>query len=58
MVACSADITKDELKVVTFDTSLDCHDCETKMFNVLPKEVGVVDLEVLLEEKILGFCLF
>jgi copper chaperone CopZ len=50
--ACSADVTKDEIKVVTFDTSLTCADCETKMFEALPKEAGVLDLEVSLEEKI------
>ena len=52
LVACSANVASEEIKVVTFDTSLKCADCETKMFDALPKEAGVVDLEVSFEKKI------
>jgi copper chaperone CopZ len=52
LAACSADLTKNEIKTVTFDTSLKCADCETKMFDTLPKEAGVLDLEVSFEKKI------
>ena len=38
--------------MVTFDTSLKCEDCVDKMFDNLPKEKGIVDLEVSLEQKI------
>lgn len=51
-VACSANVASEEIKVVTFDTSLKCADCETKMFDALPKEAGVIDLEVSVEKKL------
>lgn len=50
--ACSTNVASEEIKVVTFDTSLKCVDCETKMFDALPKETGVIDLEVSFEQKI------
>ena len=50
-VACSADISSEGTKVVTFDTSLKCIDCEAKLFDALPKEAGVLDLEVSFEQK-------
>lgn len=50
--ACSANVSSEKIKVVTFDTSLKCVDCETKMFDALPKETGVIDLEVSFEQKI------
>lgn len=52
LAACSADVASEEIKVVTFDTSLKCLDCETKMFDTLPKEAGVIDLEVSYEKKL------
>lgn len=52
LAACSADVASEEIKVVTFDTSLKCLDCETKMFDALPKESGVIDLEVSFEKKL------
>lgn len=52
LIACSADITSDNIQSVTFDTSLKCEDCVTKMFDNLPHEKGVVDLEVSYEEKL------
>ena len=49
--ACSSKIDNNNLKIVTFDTSLKCADCVDKMFNNLPKEEGVIDLEVSYDEK-------
>ncbi len=50
--ACSANLTSNDIQSVTFDTSLKCEDCVTKMFDNLPHEKGVIDLEVSYEEKL------
>lgn len=50
--ACSANLSSEDIQSVTFDTSLKCEDCETKMFETLPKENGVIDLEVSFEQKL------
>jgi periplasmic mercuric ion binding protein len=52
LASCSANLTTDNLKIVTFDTSIHCEDCVNKVFNNLPKETGVVDLKVELENKL------
>ena len=50
ITACSA-TPEANYKIVSFDTSLTCDHCKTTMFNNLPKEKGVVDLKVSVEEK-------
>ena len=52
LAACSATSVEDNYKIVSFDTSLTCENCKTKMFDNLPKEEGVVDLKVSVEEKV------
>lgn len=52
LAACSAASVEDNYQIVSFDTSLDCAACKTKMFDNLPKEEGVVDLKVSVEEKV------
>lgn len=52
LAACSAASVEDNYKIVSFDTSLTCENCKTKMFDNLPKEEGVVDLKVSVEEKV------
>ncbi|RLD64209.1 MAG: MerP protein [Bacteroidetes bacterium] len=52
LTACSATSVEDNYKIVSFDTSLTCENCKTKMFDNLPKEEGVVDLKVSVEEKV------
>lgn len=49
--ACSSQIDSNNLQVVTFDTSIHCDNCVNTMFDNLPKEQGVVDLEIELNEK-------
>jgi copper chaperone CopZ len=49
--ACSSQIDSNNLQVVTFDTSIHCENCVNTMFNNLPKEQGVLDLKVELNEK-------
>ncbi|MEN8191759.1 MAG: heavy metal-associated domain-containing protein [Bacteroidota bacterium] len=51
LAACSAATVEEDYKIVSFDTSLDCNNCKVKMFDNLPKEEGVVDLKVSVEEK-------
>lgn len=51
VTACSSVETTEKIQVVTFDTSIHCKDCVNTMFDNLPKEDGVVDLEVTLDEK-------
>ncbi|MBK7105632.1 MAG: heavy-metal-associated domain-containing protein [Ignavibacteriae bacterium] len=50
--ACSANLDPNNLKVVTFDTSIHCENCVNTMLDNLPKEAGVVDLKVELNEKL------
>jgi len=52
LAACSATSVEDNYKIVSFDTSLTCENCKTTMFDNLPKEEGVVDLKVSVEEKV------
>jgi len=52
LVACSATSVEDNYKIVSFDTSLTCAHCKTVMFDNLPKEDGVIDLKVSVEEKV------
>ena len=52
LAACSATSIEDNYKIVSFDTSLTCDHCKTVMFDSLPKEEGVVDLKVSVEEKV------
>ena len=52
LTACSATSVEDNYKIVSFDTALTCENCKTKMFDNLPKEEGVVDLKVSVEEKV------
>ena len=52
IAACSATSVEDNYKIVLFDTSLTCDHCKTVMFDNLPKEEGVVDLKVSVEEKV------
>ncbi len=54
ITACSTNINSNDLKVVTFDTSIHCEDCVNTMFNNLPKEAGVVDLKIELNEKLVS----
>ncbi|MFH1197046.1 MAG: heavy metal-associated domain-containing protein [bacterium] len=49
--ACSSDLSKNEFKIVSFDTSIHCDACVNTVFDNLPKETGVVDLKVDLESK-------
>ncbi|MBK8943966.1 MAG: heavy-metal-associated domain-containing protein [Ignavibacteriae bacterium] len=51
IISCSANINSNNLKVATFDTSIHCENCVNTMFDNLPKENGVVDLKVELNEK-------
>ena len=51
IAACSSKIDSNNIQVVTFDTSIHCENCVSTMFDSLPKEDGVIDLEVGLEEK-------
>lgn len=51
LTSCSTNVASDNIKVITFDTSIHCENCANKMFNNLPKEEGVIDLEVGIEEK-------
>ena len=51
VTACGSVETTEKIQVVTFDTSIHCKDCVNTMFDNLPKEDGVVDLEVTLDEK-------
>ncbi len=51
ITACSAAGSEDNLKIVSFDTSITCDHCKTVMFDNLPKEKGVIDLKVNVEEK-------
>ena len=50
ITACSA-TPEANYKIVSFDTSLTCDHCKTTMLDNLPKEKGVVDLKVSVEEK-------
>lgn len=49
--ACSSAESTESMQAVVFDTSIHCEDCVNTMFDNLPKEDGVVDLEVGLDEK-------
>lgn len=51
LAACSA-TPEANYKIVSFDTSLTCDHCKQTMFDNLPKEKGVIDLKVSVEEKI------
>jgi len=50
--ACSAPTKSHELKLVSFDTSIDCEGCKDKIMDSLPKEEGIVDVKVEVDEKV------
>ena len=50
--ACSAPTDENQLKLVSFDTSIDCEGCKDKIMDSLPKESGIVDVNVQVEEKV------
>lgn len=52
VAGCSADITKENEKTVTFLTSLDCEKCEAKFFKNIPHEPGIVNMKVNVPEKL------
>ena len=44
--SCSSDISNETIQTVTFETTIDCENCKTKLFNNIPHEKGIVDLKV------------
>ena len=50
LTACSA-TPEANYKIVSFNSSLTCDHCKQIMFDNLPKEEGVIDLKVSVEEK-------
>ena len=50
--ACSSNLSDDSIKTIAFQTDIDCHKCETKLFSNLPHENGITDLKVDVPSKV------
>jgi len=46
ITACSSPVDEKPLQLVSFDTAIDCDGCKNKIMDSLPKEEGIIDVNV------------